>query len=86
MERHGFDTVSFVFGLIFVGVGALFTVATNPWDLLTGISLGWLWAVALIAIGVALLVPALRRPRPEPERHEEDLSRAHDELGPPPLD
>ena len=28
MERHSFDTVSFVFGVLFAAVGILFTVAT----------------------------------------------------------
>lgn len=86
MERHSFDTVSFVFGVLFAGVGILFTVATEPWDLLTGLSLGWVWAVALIAVGVALLVPALRRTRPEGHDQTEDLSGALEELGPPPID
>lgn len=86
MERHSFDTVSFVFGVLFAAVGILFTVATEPWDLLTGLSLGWVWAVALIAVGVALLVPALRRTRPESPDQTEDLSGALEELGPPPID
>ena len=86
MERHSFDTVSFVFGVLFAAVGVLFTVATEPWDLLTGLSLGWVWAVALIAVGVALLVPALRRTRPEGPDQTEDLSGALEELGPPPID
>ncbi|MFO7549485.1 MAG: hypothetical protein R6X29_11555 [Acidimicrobiia bacterium] len=91
MEQHRFDAVSFVFGVIFAALGITFMVAPEPWRLLAGLSYGWLWAAALIALGLALVLPALRgqdraaRPAVETAA-EEDLGEALEELPPPPID
>jgi hypothetical protein len=64
MKRHRIDSVSLVFGLLFLAVasGWLFTRSFHvSWN--TG---SWTIAVGLIIIGVVGLIGALRRPD-EPE-------------------
>jgi hypothetical protein len=90
MEQHRFDAVSFVFGVIFAALGITFMVAPEPWRLLAGLSYGWLWAAALIALGLALVLPALRGEQPAVTAveagPEEGLGEAMEELPPPPID
>lgn len=64
MQTHRFDPISFIFGLAFVALALMFTLPTDPWDLVFGgINLGWLWPVMITAAGIALLVPAARSAR-----------------------
>lgn len=98
MERHSFDAVSFVFGLIFLGLALAFGLPETPWDFFAGGVLGAVVPATVIAVGLALLVPTLRRERPvehpgsapapaEPldtvEMQAEQA--AHEELPPSPL-
>ena len=56
MERHDFDLVSFLFGLLFAGLGGAWLVteeAVNP-DLTE-----WFWPVVLIAGGAIVLASTL---------------------------
>ncbi len=62
MERHRFDTLSFAFGVIYTLIGVLFLIPTTPFDLVdvvTG-SMRWVWPLAILVIGTAILVPLLR--------------------------
>lgn len=63
MERHRFDALSFAFGLIYALVGVIFLIPTTPFDLVDVVtaSLRWVWPAAILLIGVAILVPLLRR-------------------------
>ncbi|MEX2280820.1 MAG: hypothetical protein WEA76_12140 [Acidimicrobiia bacterium] len=64
MHTHRFDPISFIFGLAFLALALIFTLPSDPWDLLfAGVNLGWLWPVVITAAGVALLVPIVRAPR-----------------------
>ena len=61
MYQHRFDIISFVFGLIFAGIGGAFLIAE-----VTGFEIGrgWVWPVVAIAVGVAILASAIgTRPR-----------------------
>lgn len=62
MKTHDFDAVSFFTGLAFAALGILFLVPreiTNIVDLLVGAG-SWFWPALFLAIGVAVLVPAIR--------------------------
>ncbi|MCI0582851.1 MAG: hypothetical protein L0227_08145 [Chloroflexi bacterium] len=59
MRRHGFDGLSFIFGLSFVAIGLLLLGGTAVRD---GLALAW--AGPLVAIGLAILIVAAARPRP----------------------
>ncbi len=62
MHRHRFDPISFVFGLLFLALSVLFVVPAEPWHIyFDRLTLGWLWPLLVIAAGLALLVPAVRR-------------------------
>jgi hypothetical protein len=66
MDLHDLDALSLGFGLAFASIGTTFLavpvdVLDVPWE--------WLWPAVLIALGAALLVPALRR-RDRPEAPE----------------
>jgi hypothetical protein len=61
MKRHRFDPISFVFGALFVALAAAVALPGDPWEYLyDGFTLGWVWPVLIIAIGVALLADGLR--------------------------
>lgn len=90
MRRHAFDTTSFVAGVVFIATGLVFALAGNPWNLLAfRIDWRWLGPVALIAIGLAVVLPALRRdtaaPHPGSPPEDPDLEEAHRELPPDPM-
>jgi hypothetical protein len=56
MYRHHFDPISFVFGLLFLALAALFVLPADPWDVFFGgVDLGWLWPLVVTGAGVALL-------------------------------
>lgn len=60
MQRHDFDTLSFVFGLLFAGIGlVLLAGVTIP----EGLVLPWVGPV--VAIGLGLLILFAARPRTE---------------------
>jgi hypothetical protein len=65
MNAHRFDSVSFIFGVLFATVGGLFIASTSPWRWLV-VDLRWSWVgpALLIALGVAIIVPVLRRQTP----------------------
>lgn len=86
MKRHPFDAVSFVFGLVFAALAAVYLAAPQlDWD----VAGPWLLPGALIALGVAAIAgavgglrsgrqqPALAASAPEPE--EAEISDASDE-------
>jgi hypothetical protein len=61
MKTHRFDGVSFFSGLIITAIGLVFLIAPEPgdiFDVLGGLG-SWFWPVLLLAIGIAVLVPAL---------------------------
>ena len=66
IDRTGVRTMPLVFGIAFVAVGisALVGVAAD-----LDVESGWIWAVALAAVGVALIASAIarvvRRGRPD---------------------
>ena len=60
MERHDFDLISFLFGLLFAGLGVAWLVteeAINP-DLTE-----WFWPIVLIAGGAIVLTSTLTSQR-----------------------
>jgi hypothetical protein len=58
MKRHAFDPVSFVFGMLFAGIGlVLITGAIDVVDLAGH----RVWPLFVIAAGLLFLVPGLRR-------------------------
>lgn len=63
MNTHDFDGVSFFTGLVFAAIGLLYLIPrdiSSLIDLVVGAG-SWFWPVVLLAIGVAVLVPAIRR-------------------------
>lgn len=62
MERHRFDALSFAFGVIYALIGATFLIPATPFDLVDAVtgSLRWIWPLAILVIGGAILVPLLR--------------------------
>lgn len=86
MKRHTLDTVSLVFGTIFVLLGAAFVGFTNPWRVLI-VDLNWTWLgpVALLVLGVAIILPLLRRKDDDPTHPGAPPPNAYEELPPNPL-
>ena len=62
MKRHSFDAISFVFGLLFVILGARFMVGPVTFP---GLRLSWLWPLTAVALGLALLLTARRSDTPQ---------------------
>ena len=58
MRRHEFDSLSFVFGLLFAAVGLLLLGGSAVRD---GLSLPW--AGPIVAIGLGVLIAIAARPR-----------------------
>jgi hypothetical protein len=57
MQRHDFDPIAFIFGLLFTGSGVLFMI--DRFDLFNHAR--WLWPGLLVLLGIAVLVGARGR-------------------------
>jgi hypothetical protein len=70
MDRHRFDALSFVFGLLFVGM-ALFAPVR---DWFPGESVRWIvpGAVLLLGAGLAISAVASTRATNQPEQHSRE--------------
>jgi hypothetical protein len=68
MERHPFDAVSFVFGLLYLGVSVLLVTGTAG-----AIPMNWVGPFVAIGLGVVILVAAWPR-RARTEELEETKS------------
>ncbi|CAN5769606.1 hypothetical protein BH18ACT6_BH18ACT6_22210 [soil metagenome] len=66
MKSHRFDPWSFIFGLVLVVVGLFFLTTTSLNDLVSRLNAALDLGLPILAlvIGAALVVPALRRPKP----------------------
>jgi hypothetical protein len=75
MKTHKFDGVSLLSGLVITGIGLIFLISKDPSDIVGTIAkLGnWFWPVLFVAIGIAILIPALM-PRKAPETIESEGS------------
>jgi hypothetical protein len=74
MKTHSFDGLSFFAGLVITGIGLGFLLVPDVFelvDLFTDAG-SWFWAVVLIALGVAVIAPAVAK------RHNDD---EHDDEG-----
>jgi hypothetical protein len=60
MNRHETDVLSMVFGVAFLAVAAVWVVA-KVLDI-SWLSIGWLFAVAMVVIGLLGLLSVFRRP------------------------
>jgi len=60
MQRHRFDPISFVFGLIFAAVGVVYLVDDVRFDPDVA---RWIWPLAIVAIGVAIVGAAVSNSR-----------------------
>lgn len=56
MQLHRFDIVSFIFGVVFTGLGVTF-LSTEITGL--GANSEWIWPIVLLVIGAAVLASAL---------------------------
>lgn len=80
MYKHRFDAVSFVFGVAFLALAAMFALPAEPWEIYFGLDLGWLLPAAVLVVGVALLAPIFRRTAvPAPPADSAPLDAAHEE-------
>lgn len=66
VERHGFDSLSFVFGAALAGIGLLLIAGVGD-EVVTG---SWLGPVAAILIGVILVIAAPRPKRETPAAND----------------
>lgn len=66
MKTHRFDPWSFISGLVLVVIGLFFLTTTNLVDLVNRLDAVFDLGLPILAlvIGAALVVPALRRPKP----------------------
>jgi len=60
MERHAFNPVSFIFGIAFVAAAAAHFVSDAFDRTIEG---RWVWPIALVLAGLALLATAVGRMR-----------------------
>lgn len=63
MKTHRFDTISFVTGFVFLGIGLIYLIprdVSQIIDFVVGAG-SWFWPVLFLALGVAVLVPAIRK-------------------------
>jgi hypothetical protein len=68
MNQHRFDWLSLIAGLVFVVVGLAFLIPARGEDLARTLVqvVGWGGPVLVVAAGLALILPSLRR-RTQPE-------------------
>ncbi len=69
MNTHKFDGVSFVAGIVIAAIGLWFLIPGTPIEIFESIGdvASWIWPAVLVAVGVAVLIPALARTRQEPK-------------------
>lgn len=62
MKTHKFDGISFFTGLVFAAIGLLYLIPRDVSDIVDLFvnAGGWFWPVLFLAVGAAVLVPALR--------------------------
>lgn len=77
MKRHQLDIWSLLGGVVLTGLGLLFLIPTDPFDITNGFRnlLGWALPVLVVLVGLAMIAPALRRSR---EENEAELPPAPD--------
>jgi len=65
MKRHAFDPFSFMFGLAVAALGLYFLVGNR-----TAADLGatWIWPFPVLLVGLASVMYAVRRMRPDQDR------------------
>jgi hypothetical protein len=56
MNRHRFDPVSFVFGLIFVATGVAFMIDDVRFDPDVA---RWIWPMVIVGAGIAIIAAAV---------------------------
>ena len=63
MKVHSFDVLSFLAGLVMTAIGLAFLLLPDVGDIIDWFTDGssWIWPVAFIAIGVAVLIPLATR-------------------------
>ena len=63
MKRHDFDPWSLIGGVVLTGMGLLFLIPAEPLELGNGFRnlFGWVLPVLVVLVGLALIVPALRK-------------------------
>jgi len=69
MKRHQLDPWSLIGGGVLTGLGLLFLIPREPFDLTDGFRnlFGWALPVLVVLVGIALIAPAIRRRQEETE-------------------
>ena len=69
MKRHQLDPWSLIGGVVLAGLGLLFLIPAEPFDVTNGFRtlFGWGLPILVVLIGLALIAPALRRREDESE-------------------
>ena len=71
MKRHPFDPVSFVFGVLFLGVGLPLMMSDTDFSFVDGT---WLFPAFLIFAGVVILVTARGSKTPRDDSTEQPFN------------
>jgi hypothetical protein len=71
MKTHKFDGISFFTGLVFAAIGLLYLIPQDVGDIVDLFvdAGGWFWPTLFLAVGAAVLIPALR---PRNTEHSND--------------
>jgi cytochrome c-type biogenesis protein CcmH/NrfF len=69
MKRHAFDPWSLIGGVFLAAIGGIFLIPAQPLNFSNQFTevLAWAGPVVIVLVGVALIVPALKRRQPPPE-------------------
>lgn len=76
MKRHDFDPFSFVFGLVFAGLGLYFLFGNGT---IADIGPTWIWPFPVLLVGLTVVMYAVRRmrhehPAPDPVGADRELA------------